>query len=109
QSQAASNNPRFVVGIKEIGTDTYGEELDLEIGDKVRVKLAVVNETPNNTINDLHIFSVFGHDGVLSWIQADNLDKVGVPKLAFNTPDNARIQYIPGSTYYETNVHGDTT
>ncbi len=106
RSQAAANqNPRYGVWMKNLAGGDYVQELNgLQVGDKVRVQLLVINDRENNTIDNLQFYAAPAHNGIYSWIQADSLGKYGVSHAKYSIPDNARMKYIPSTTELATKV-----
>lgn len=103
----ATTQIQSIIGIKKVGDSTYVQHLSgLHVGDKIRVQLAAINATDGNTINDLQFYSAYAKDGVFGWVKADGMAKVGGVNLTYDLPNGYTVEYIPGSTYYETNVTG---
>jgi hypothetical protein len=110
QGQAAAvSQPNFEVTMRvnDINATPVKEVNNLKAGDTVHVYVTAFNPAPENNIDRLQIYAPFSHRGILAWVKADNLDRIGlsyVPK--FNLSTNLHLQYVANSTKTATNQSG---
>ncbi|MDO8487975.1 MAG: hypothetical protein Q7S31_01510 [bacterium] len=96
---AATGQVHFVIGVKNVNDSNYGPSVNLGVGDKARIRIAVDNPAAGSVIDDMYWYASYSKQGIIAWVQADSQPKIG-EQVTYSLPGGYSVRYISGSTKF---------